>query len=83
MLLVAALEEANVRYAWSSGIIIGFLAGSGVLLAAFLGWEWTLSTRRHMRMEPMLPWQLFKSRVVLGIVMSVNFSLQVPLRYHG
>ncbi|PYI05347.1 MFS general substrate transporter [Aspergillus sclerotiicarbonarius CBS 121057] len=76
MLLVAALEEANVRYAWSSGIIIGFLAGSGVLLVAFLGWEWTLSTRKHMRMEPMLPWQLFKSRVVLGII--IGFFLTGP-----
>ncbi|RAK95753.1 MFS general substrate transporter [Aspergillus ibericus CBS 121593] len=76
MLFVAALEEANVRYAWSSGIIIGLLAGSGVLLAAFLGWEWTLSTRKHMRMEPMLPWQLFKSRVVLGIIL--GFFLTGP-----
>ncbi|GAT29798.1 major facilitator superfamily transporter [Aspergillus luchuensis] len=68
LLLVAALEEANVRYAWSSGIIIGCLTGSGVLLAAFLAWEWILSGRKHVRIEPMLPWRLFKSRVVLGII---------------
>ncbi|GLA77668.1 hypothetical protein AtubIFM55763_009858 [Aspergillus tubingensis] len=68
LLLVAALEEANVRYAWSSGIIIGCLTGSGVLLAAFLAWEWILSSRKHVRIEPMLPWRLFKSRVVLGII---------------
>ncbi|GAA91229.1 major facilitator superfamily transporter [Aspergillus luchuensis IFO 4308] len=77
LLLVAALEEANVRYAWSSGIIIGCLTGSGVLLAAFLAWEWILSGRKHVRIEPMLPWRLFKSRVVLGIIMLVDTS---PLR---
>ncbi|RAK87227.1 major facilitator superfamily transporter, partial [Aspergillus costaricaensis CBS 115574] len=77
LLLVAALEEANVRYAWSSGIIIGCLTGSGVLLAAFLAWEWILSSRKHVRIEPMLPWRLFKSRVVLGIIMLVDTC---PLR---
>ncbi|GKZ34605.1 hypothetical protein AbraIFM66950_004919 [Aspergillus brasiliensis] len=76
MLLVAALEEANVRYAWSSGMIIGCLASSGVLLGAFLAWEWILSSRKHGRMEPMLPWRLFKSRVVLGIV--IGFFLTGP-----
>ncbi|KAI2822291.1 hypothetical protein CBS63078_2789 [Aspergillus niger] len=76
MLLVAALEEANVRYAWSSGIIIGCLASSGVLLVAFLGWEWILSSRKHVRMEPMLPWRLFRSRVVLGII--IGFFLTGP-----
>lgn len=80
MLLVAALEEANVRYAWSSGIIIGCLASSGVLLVAFLGWEWILSSRKHVRMEPMLPWRLFRSRVVLGIIMLVEASPLRPAR---
>ncbi|PYH68554.1 uncharacterized protein BO88DRAFT_366789 [Aspergillus vadensis CBS 113365] len=77
LLLVAALEEANVRYAWSSGIIVGCLTGSGVLLAAFLTWEWILSGRKHVQMEPMLPWRLFRNRVVLGIIMLVATS---PLR---
>ncbi|PYH87842.1 MFS general substrate transporter [Aspergillus ellipticus CBS 707.79] len=75
MLLVAALEEAKVRYAWSSGIIIGLLTGSGVLCAAFLAWELLLS-RAHMRMEPMLPWRLFKDRVLVGIV--IGFFLTGP-----
>ncbi|PWY75104.1 major facilitator superfamily transporter [Aspergillus heteromorphus CBS 117.55] len=67
MLLVAALEEAKVRYAWSSGLIIGLLTGSGVLCVAFLVWELLLS-RAHIRMEPMLPWRLFKDRALVGIV---------------
>jgi len=56
--VLLALVWAGDKYAWGSPEIIGLLAGSAVLLAAFIVQE-----MRHP--EPILPLHLFKNRVFL------------------
>jgi len=58
VMVLLALVWAGDKYAWSSGEIIGLLAGSGVLLAGFIFQE-----LRHP--EPILPLHLFKNGVFL------------------
>ncbi|PYI31502.1 major facilitator superfamily transporter [Aspergillus indologenus CBS 114.80] len=62
VLFVAAFEEANIRYAWSSAAIISMLTISGVLLAAFVAWEWSVANRKYWGFEPILPWGILRNR---------------------
>jgi EmrB/QacA subfamily drug resistance transporter len=55
--LVAA-SSGGVDYPWTSPVIVGLLAASAVLLAAFLAWE-----RRAV--EPLLPLRLFRRRAIV------------------
>ncbi|PYI14663.1 MFS general substrate transporter [Aspergillus violaceofuscus CBS 115571] len=69
ILFVAAFEEANIRYAWSSAAIISMLTISGVLLAAFIAWEWSVANRKYWGFEPILPWGILRNRVLLGAIL--------------
>ncbi|KAL3473808.1 major facilitator superfamily domain-containing protein [Aspergillus californicus] len=73
MLLIAALQEGNLSYGWSSPVIITFFVISGVLWIAFFTWEWLLSrhaaTNRTTKIQPMLPWRLTQNRVFLGVAL--------------
>ena len=42
-LLIVALEESGIQYAWSSSFTISFLVVSGVLWIVFLVWERAIS----------------------------------------
>ncbi|RAL14313.1 uncharacterized protein BO97DRAFT_412635 [Aspergillus homomorphus CBS 101889] len=72
VLFVAAFQEANVRYAWSSATIISLLAISGALLAAFVAWEWMVANRQYLGFEPILPWGILRNRVLLGAILFVR-----------
>ncbi|VUC24636.1 unnamed protein product [Clonostachys rosea] len=72
VLLVAALEEADVHYPWKSAFVITLLTISGLAWIGFLLWE------RHMTQhakvcEPVFPWRFIESRVLLGMILSAIF----------
>ncbi|KAL2793730.1 major facilitator superfamily domain-containing protein [Aspergillus keveii] len=69
VLFVTALEEANVTYAWSSALVIGFLAVSGALGITFVVWEWYIGSRRKGLVEPMFPWTMVQDRVWMGVLL--------------
>lgn len=68
MLLVTALEEGGVRFAWDSAIIIVFFVVSGVLWATFTVWEWYAS-RDASGVVPMFPWRFFTNRIWMGTLL--------------
>lgn len=68
MFLIAALQEGNLEYEWSSALIISFIVVSGLLWLAFLAWEWLVS-RHDWKIQPMLPWRLAQNRVFVGVAL--------------
>lgn len=68
MLMIAALQEGNLQYAWSSPLIVSLLVVSACLWLCFLAWEW-FSSHRYWKIEPMLPWRLAKNRIYLGVAL--------------
>ncbi|GMF67505.1 unnamed protein product [Aspergillus oryzae] len=54
---IAALQEGNFEYAWSSGLVISFLVISGIFWIAFLLWEWFIS-KKDLDIYAMFPWRL-------------------------
>jgi EmrB/QacA subfamily drug resistance transporter len=69
-LLVFALLQGNAR-GWSSPVIVGLLAGSGVLLAMFLVAEWRGS-------DPMLDLGLFRRPAMVGVSLA-SFTLSASI----
>ncbi|PQE07460.1 major facilitator superfamily transporter protein [Rutstroemia sp. NJR-2017a BBW] len=67
VLLIAALSEGQVRYAWNSAIIITFFVLSGVLWIIFLLWQW-YSSNRCSKIQPMFPWRFLRNRAWLGVL---------------
>ncbi|KAF2655018.1 MFS general substrate transporter, partial [Lophiostoma macrostomum CBS 122681] len=88
ILFVAALEEAAAGRAWDSGLIISFLVVSSILWSLFLGLERRITLAADV-CESVLPWRLIKSRVAMGVVMSMLFAggqyavclIVIPQRY--
>lgn len=66
VLLIVAIEEAGTSFAWSSSLVIALLVIAGVLLVAFVAWEWNIDHRGSQR-EPVFPWSFFKKRVLMGM----------------
>ena len=56
--LVFTITQAN-QYGWGSAETIGLFIASGVLLAAFLGWE-------SRTPEPLMPFSIFRLRTLVG-----------------
>ncbi|RDW89982.1 uncharacterized protein DSM5745_01757 [Aspergillus mulundensis] len=89
MFIIAALQEGNLNYAWSSALIVSFIVVSGVLLLAFLAWEWLVSRRHKWKIQPMLPWRLTRNRVFLGVALGFLLTgaplticvIELPQRY--
>jgi hypothetical protein len=67
VLLIAALSEGKVRYAWNSVIIITFFVLSAVLWITFLLWQW-YSSNRCSKIQPMFPWRFLHNRAWLGVL---------------
>ncbi|KAI9934830.1 hypothetical protein MW887_000447 [Aspergillus wentii] len=67
LLITAALAEADVRFKWSSGLVISFMTISVIAFIAFMVWEWAIS-RRAWKVEPMLPWRFLYNRVWMGVL---------------
>ena len=68
VLLVTALVEANIRFAWSSGATITLFVLSTVSWAAFFAWEWFVTDEKR-KAEPIFPWRFFYNRPWMGMVM--------------
>ncbi|KIA75759.1 hypothetical protein HK57_00439 [Aspergillus ustus] len=89
ILFVTALQEANVTYAWSSGLVISFLAVSCVLGIMFVVWEWYIGSRRKGLVQPMFPWTMMQDRVWMGVLLGFFVSgpattilyIQIPQRF--
>ncbi|KAI6082295.1 major facilitator superfamily domain-containing protein [Hypoxylon rubiginosum] len=87
--LVAALEEGGtVSYAWDSGFIIASFVVSGVLMTAFLLWQWWAS-RETTAAVPSFPRSFTHNRVLppgllgaflVGAPMTIS-AIQLPQRY--
>ena len=61
--LVAGLQEANVSYAWSSGVIITLLVLSGLSLIGFTAWGRFLKAS-NKSIIPVLSWTFAKRRSI-------------------
>ncbi|KAL4798965.1 major facilitator superfamily domain-containing protein [Aspergillus venezuelensis] len=89
MFIIAALQEGNLDYGWSSALIIAFIVVSSVLWLSFLGWEWLVSHRLGSKIQPMLPWRLTRNRVFLGVALGFLLTgaplticvIELPQRY--
>jgi hypothetical protein len=66
VLLVAALENAGSRHAWSSALVAAPLAISAALWLALLLWERFLTMQAGVR-EPVFPWRFLTNRQTLGM----------------
>lgn len=66
VLLIVAIEEAGISFAWSSSLVIALLVIAGVLLIAFVAWEWNMDRQSSQR-EPVFPWAFFKKRLLMGM----------------
>ncbi|PYI08190.1 MFS general substrate transporter [Aspergillus sclerotiicarbonarius CBS 121057] len=73
ILLIVAIEEAGVSFAWDSALVIVFLVLSVVLFCAFLGWEWHLQQSKSTR-ESVFPWEFVKNRVLMGLCLTALLS---------
>lgn len=66
VLLIVAIEEAGISFAWSSALVIAFLVVAGLLLILFFAWQWYLDHTKSAR-EPVFPWPFVKKRVLMGM----------------
>lgn len=88
ILIVAALAEGGVRFAWNSAIIITFFTVSGLLWLAFFLWEW-FASREGSEVEPMFPARFFSNRMWMGTLLGCFLSgapltiavIELPQRY--
>ncbi|KAM0499255.1 hypothetical protein ACHAO3_004290 [Verticillium nonalfalfae] len=69
ILLIFALQQGGVEYAWNSGAIISTFVLSGILWLAFIAWERKLSGRSGV-CEPIFPWRLTSNRFVVGLLLN-------------
>lgn len=83
VLLVAALEAADVEYPWRSAFVITLLTVSGLSWVAFFLWERRTTLLARLR-EPVFPWRFVQSRVLMGMILyALNaFVAQICLCRH-
>ena len=68
--LVAALEEAGVRFPWRSAFVITLLTISGILWPIFLAWEKRVTKNEAVnKREPVFPFRFVQSRVWIGMML--------------
>ncbi|GFF73970.1 efflux pump antibiotic resistance protein [Aspergillus udagawae] len=75
--IIAALQEGNFEFPWSSGIVIGFFVISGISWIALIWWEWFIY-RHDSNISPVFPWQLTSNRVFMGDALG-SFTTGPPL----
>ncbi|KAJ5104224.1 major facilitator superfamily domain-containing protein [Penicillium argentinense] len=75
--IIAALQEGNSEYAWSSGLVISFFVIAGLSWFGFIWWEWFISTRGPAT-TPMFPWWLTQNRIFMGVILGF-FTTGLPL----
>jgi hypothetical protein len=73
VLAVFVLEEAGIRYAWSSAAIIAGLTLACFCWVAFPLWE-NYVDRAKSEQEPIFPIRLFKDRMITGMMLYCFFT---------
>lgn len=58
-MFLLALEWGSTGYGWTSPIVIGLLAGAGVMLIVFCLWEWHVGGEKAL-----IPYHVVKRRIV-------------------
>ncbi|KAL2810109.1 major facilitator superfamily domain-containing protein [Aspergillus granulosus] len=89
MFIIAALQEGNLDYAWSSALIISFIVVSCIVLLALFAWEWYISQHSAWKIQPMLPWALVQNRIFVGVALGFFLTgaplticvIELPQRY--
>ncbi|KAH9813593.1 major facilitator superfamily domain-containing protein [Melampsora americana] len=71
ILLVLPLQWGGNKYPWKSGVIIGTFCGFGVMLGAFLLWEWKGVDARNGR--GLLSFKLLRNRTQVGACLQAFF----------
>ena len=66
VLLIVAIEEAGISYAWNSALVLTLIVLSFVFFCCFLAWQWYLASKTTAR-QAVIPWSFFKNRVLMGI----------------
>ncbi|KAJ5973965.1 major facilitator superfamily domain-containing protein [Penicillium waksmanii] len=73
--LIAALQEGNFEYLWSSGLVISFLVISGVAGVTFVWWEWFVD-QSGLKIVAVFPWRLTRNRIFMGVALCVFLLLE-------
>ena len=68
LLATTALQLAAQGLSFVARQVLPLLIFSGVMWAAFVAWEYFITTKRSIP-EPVLPWRFFQSRVILGMIL--------------
>ena len=66
VLLIVAIEEAGISFAWDSALVLTFLVLAFVLFCLFFAWQRYLSTRKSVQ-ESVVPWTFLKNRILMGL----------------
>jgi Na+/melibiose symporter-like transporter len=66
--LTAGFEEADSAFPWRSTYVITLLVASGFLWIALALWERHVTSADNLR-EPVLPWDFWTNRVILGLLL--------------
>lgn len=74
LLLVTALLEADVSFAWDSAASICLFVFAGVFIAAFLYYEFYLSRSKTKTCDPVFPWEFLTNRYWMGVLLLSLFS---------
>ncbi|KAF2865599.1 major facilitator superfamily transporter [Massariosphaeria phaeospora] len=72
-LLVTAIQESGIQYAWSSAMVLTLLVLSAVLILGIIGWSKYFQSRKTTQ-ESVLPWSLLSDRYALGLLLVCFFS---------
>ncbi|KAF7587859.1 hypothetical protein BBP40_006628 [Aspergillus hancockii] len=62
VLLIVAIEEAGIEFAWESAIVVTFLILARTTLCTFIAWQWYLDRKNSVR-EPVFPWTFVKNQL--------------------
>jgi len=89
VIMVAAFQEANTTYPWSSAAVIVLLITSGLFLLGFIAWEKYLA--KDERVDAIFPWRMMTNRIfmtpiLLTILSGAPFTvavIQIPQRYQA
>ena len=66
VLLIVAIEEAGISFAWDSALVLTFLVLAFVLFCLFFAWQRYLSISESIQ-ESIVPWSFLRNRVLMGL----------------
>ncbi|KAL9116207.1 MAG: hypothetical protein Q9227_000578 [Pyrenula ochraceoflavens] len=90
-LIIAGFEDASSFSPWKSAKVLAPIIVSVFVFVAFLVHERIVTLRGSNRPEPVLPWRLLTSRVIVGIILNAFLTggvitsciIQIPLRFQS